>query len=47
MKYAAAGALVPALAATVSMWFIFSDEVSFALSSGVVLFFLLILPRPR
>ena len=46
MKSAAAGALVPALGATVSTWFIFNDKVSFAVSSGTVLFFLLILLGP-
>ena len=46
MKYAAARALVPALGATVTTWFIFSDEVAFALSSGTMLFFVVGLLGP-
>lgn len=45
MKYVAAGALIPAVAT----WFIFTDEVAFAVSSGILLLLILLGPadQPR
>ena len=46
MKFLAAVALLPAFGAALSLWFVFSDEVAFAVSIATVLFFVLILLGP-
>ena len=42
MKLLAAVALLPALGAALSLWFVISDDGAFAVSSATVLFFVLI-----